>query len=56
VGSFSFGRPSVARGERHVRRGFVDEDEALGIYPSEALPESTSFLFVSLGGTQRLFL
>ena len=64
LGAFPWALPplgaqrSVARGERYVRRGFVHEDEALGIYPSEALPEpeSAPFLFVSLGGRQRLFL
>src|SRR5829696_141204 len=52
----SLGRPSVARHHGDVGRGLVHEHQALGVYPSEALPESTSFLLVSLGGTQRLFL
>src|SRR4051794_24091735 len=43
-------------GVSDVRRGLVHEDEAIGIYPSQTLPESTSSFFISLGGTQRLFL
>ena len=56
-------KPSVPwapwRSARHhgdVGRGLVHEQEALGVYPSEALPESASRLLLSLGGTQRLFL
>jgi hypothetical protein len=51
-----FGCPGVARDHRDVRRAFVNEEEALRIDQSQAFAPSTSSFFVSLGGTQRLFL
>src|SRR5918997_1488969 len=50
------GRPRPKRHHPDVGGGLVHEDEPPRIYAAVAPPPSASSLFVSFGGTQRLFL
>src|SRR5215208_442940 len=57
VCTLSFGSPSIKSREGDVRPALVHEDELVGLYKApHVLSPSTSLFFVSLGGTQTLFL